>query len=209
MAERRRIVAGLVLAAILPLTACAGPTQQTPDGTGQPTYTLDQPYQPADVALTGTDGEPFSLTADTDADLTLIFFGYTHCPDICQQVMSTIAAAKLRLDETDRERIDVVFVTTDPARDTPAVLRDYLDRFDPTFGGATGELDDIVALGESLKVHIARGRKLPSGGYDVEHSDQVEALAPNDTVTALWTRDVSAAELADDLQTMLDDAENQ
>ena len=77
--------------------------------------TLDQPYHPVGTALTDTDGRPLSLTRDTDARLTLVFFGYTHCPDICQLVMSTLAAARLRLPEDQRRDVDVVLVTTDPA----------------------------------------------------------------------------------------------
>lgn len=204
MAERRRAFVALVLAALLPLAACG---QQEPRTEETFTAGLDQPYEPADVPLVDTDGKPFDLAADTDADLTLLFFGYTHCPDVCQQVMSTIAAARLRLPEEERSRLDVVLITTDPARDTGPVLRDYLDRFDPSFIGVTGELDDIVELGDSLAVYIGKGRRLPSGGYEVQHNDHIEALMADDTVTALWPRDVSAADLAADLQYLLDHAE--
>ena len=86
----------------------------TATGPGRPT-----PYEVAATPLTDTDDQPYSLVDDTDKDLTLVFFGYTHCPDICQVVMSNIASAMTRLDDADRERVDVVFVTTDPARDTP------------------------------------------------------------------------------------------
>ena len=81
---------------------------------------LDEPYVVPQTTLTDTDGERYSLAADTDRPLTLVFFGYTHCPDICQVVMSSLASAMTRLDEQDRERVDVVFVTTDPARDDAA-----------------------------------------------------------------------------------------
>ena len=93
---------------------------------------LDPPFEVSSTPLTDTDGQPYSLTADTDKDLTLVFFGYTHCPDICQAVMSNLASAMTRLDDRDRERVDVVFVTTDPARDTEAAIADYLAHFDPT-----------------------------------------------------------------------------
>jgi len=198
-ARRLALAAG----ALLLLAGCSS-ADPGDEGGYREAVVLDQPYHPAKVPLTDTDGRPYTFEAPADG-VTLVFFGYTHCPDICSQVMSTIAAARLRLPEQDRERVGVAFVTTDPARDTPDVLREYLDRFDPSFTGVTGDLDDVVHLGESLAVYVGKGRKLPSGGYDVEHNDQVEALTGAGTVTAMWMRDVSAGDLAHDLQTLLDE----
>jgi protein SCO1/2 len=162
------------------------------------------PYDVPEVVLTDTAGEPYSLTEDTDADLTLVFFGYTHCPDICPTTMATVAAAVDRLDPADRERVEVVFVTSDPARDTAPVLRGYLDRFDPSFTGLTGDLDDIIAAGEPLAVYVSDGQELPSGGYDLgTHSSQLTAITPDETSPILWTQDVSTAELAADIQRLL------
>ena len=82
--------------------------------------------------------------------------------------MSNLASAMTRLDEADRERVDVVFVTTDPARDTRrrccGLPRPH---FDPTFVGLTGDLDTIVDVAKPLGVGVAQGEKLPSGGYDI------------------------------------------
>ena len=153
--------------------------------------------------LTDTDGAAYSLTRDTDKPLTLVFFGYTHCPDICQVVMSSVASALTRLDEADRERVDVVFVTTDPARDTGPVLRDYLDSFDPTFIGLTGDLDAIVALGKPLAVAVEQGEKLPSGGYEVAHSTHVSGIDADDEVSIVWTQGTSAADFASDIHQLL------
>ncbi|MCW2834954.1 MAG: hypothetical protein JWN68_2907, partial [Nocardioides sp.] len=79
---------------------------------------LDPPFAVQDAPLVAKSGSAYSLVKDTDKDLTLVFFGYTHCPDICGIVMSTLASAAARLSDEDREDVDVVFVTTDPARDT-------------------------------------------------------------------------------------------
>ncbi len=79
--------------------------------------------------LTDTDGQPYSLVDDDTKPLTLVFFGYTHCPDICPMVLSNLASALTRLDDDDKSNVQVVFVTTDPSRDTPEVLRHYLDRY--------------------------------------------------------------------------------
>ncbi len=134
----RILASGVVLALICLLAAC---------GDGPEEFTgarLEQPYAAPTVELTDTDGAPYSLAADTDEPMTLVFFGYTHCPDICPLVMNNIAAGLNRLDDDDRDQVDMVFVTTDPERDDEAALRAYLDGYGEDFVGLTGDLADIV-----------------------------------------------------------------
>ena len=90
--------------------------------------------------------------------------------------MSTIASALARLSDAEKAKLQVVFVTTDPARDTEKVLRTYLDRFNPEFVGVTGSIDRIDALGKPMGVFIKKGQKLPSGGYEVDHTANVIAV---------------------------------
>ncbi len=184
------------------LSACGGGSAG--DGGGYRAAQTHDPYPVADTPLTDTDGQPFSLATDTDKPVTLVFFGYSSCPDICQVVMANIASALTRLDDADRESVDVVFVTTDPKVDTEQHLRDYLDRFDPSFIGLTGDLDTIAAVGKPLAVYVADGERLPSGGRDLNsHSTQVTAITSDDTSPLLWTQDTSSADLAADLHTLL------
>ncbi|HEU5036039.1 MAG TPA: SCO family protein [Nocardioides sp.] len=200
----RRAVTSLVAVLLLAAVAGCSSSQATDDGyrAGQ----THQPYQVPSTPLTDTDGRPYSLTKDTDKPLTLVFFGYSHCPDICQTVMSNLTSAMTRLDDADRERVDVVFVTTDPSRDTPTALRAYLDRFDPSFIGLTGDLDTITKVGKPLAVYVADGEKLPSGGRDLNsHSTQVTAITDDDTSPILWTQDTSSADFAADIHTLLND----
>lgn len=193
------------LLALLCLVLLAGCADSSADSEGGiEGTTLDEPYVVRDLPLTDTDGKPYSLVKDTDKPLTLVFYGYTHCPDICQVVMSTLASAMTRLDTSDRAKVDVVFVTTDPARDTAPVLRDYLDHFDPTFIGLTGDLDTIADLGMSMAVAVEQGEKLPSGGYEVVHSTQVSAIGSDDRVHVLWTQDTSQATIASDVHELLE-----
>lgn len=200
----RALVAALAAAVLA--TGCAAGAEEAPAALSGAVHA---PYAVPATSLVDTAGEPWSFAEDATADLTLVFFGYTRCPDVCPAVMSTVAAALNRLDEADRERVEVVFVTTDPARDTGPVLRDYLDRVDPSATGLTGELDEVVATGEPLAVYVSDGRRLPSGGYDLEtHSTHVTGVLPDGTSPILWTQDVSAADLASDVQALLgDDAE--
>jgi len=164
---------------------------------------LTEPYDVPAQPLSDTDGKRYSLARDADSPLTLVFFGYTHCPDICQIVMATIASSLQRLEPAERDQVDVVFVTTDPARDDAATLRDYLDQFDPDFTGLTGDPATIAAVGERLGVYIARGQELPDGGYEVDHSTPVVGVHPDGTAPIVWTQGTSSAELAADIAALL------
>jgi len=212
VAERRSARLAALLLPFTLLAGCAGSeqtgfvtgvTESNPDGLHG--AVLSDRYVVPDVTLTATDGRPYSLTEDTRRPITLVFFGYTHCPDICQVVMADIASALTRLDEQQRRQVGMVFVTSDPARDRPAVLRAYLDRFDPQFEGLTGDLRTIVRLGNEVGVAVERGPKLPTGGYAVSHGTHVLAVDEDDRVPVVWTEGTPAADLAADLDTLLDE----
>jgi protein SCO1/2 len=194
----RRVVLGVVAVLISLLAACGDEPEEF---TGA---RLDQPYAAPTVELTDTDGEPYSLASDTDKPLTLVFFGYTHCPDLCPLVMSNLAAGLNRLDEDDRDEVDMVFVTTDPERDDESALRDYLDGYGEGFIGLTGELDDIVAAGDPLHLYVNDGKKLPSGGYDLGgHSTFVIGIGDDAEAVVVWNQETSAVEFANDIHTLL------
>lgn len=212
-ADRRRgtgALAALGLAAALALSGCSSSASDDGvnitggDDDGMHGAVLTEPYQVPDDELTDTDGEPFSLAGSTDKPLTLLFFGYTNCPDICNIVMSSLASALNQLDDADRDQVEVVFVTTDPARDDEQTIRQYLDRFDPSFIGATGDLEQIKADAEQLGVSIEKGKKLPSGGYEVDHSTPVIGIEADDTAPIVWTQGTSAAQFAEDIARQLD-----
>ena len=205
------MVRALLALLLVGLLAGCGASGQPAEFSGS---RLDPPFEVSSTSLTDADGAPFSLTKDTDKPLTLVFFGYTFCPDICGQVMRTLAGTVARLDDADRDRVDVVFVTTDPHRDTRQVVTDYTAMFDDTFIGLDGDLADIVEVARSMKVAIgyfdSKGREiapedLPDSGYDVEHGTQVFAIDANDDVTAFWRQDVSQAMLAHDIDVLLDE----
>ena len=220
-ATRRRVaVVGATALALCVLAGCASPSSDPGDAgdTGAPVadvkvsdsdglhaVVLPEPYDAPRAALTATDGSSYSLAEDADDPLTLVFFGYTSCPDICQVVMADIASALTRLDEAERAQVGMQFVTTDPARDDEATLRAYLDRFDPEFGGLTGPLPRIVETGKALGVTIAKGERLPSGGYEVLHDTPVIGVLPDGTAPLVWTPPVSAEQIAEDIRTVLAD----
>ncbi|WP_292671528.1 SCO family protein [Nocardioides sp.] len=185
----------------LVLTACGGDDEQAASLTGSP---VDPPFTVSSQELVDTDGEPYSLTSDTDERLTLVFFGYTNCPDICGRVLGNLSSALTRLSEEDRDQVEVVFVTTDPARDTGEVVRDYLDRFDPSFVGVTGELADIEQVAASVAVGM--GEKLPSGGYEVDaHTTTVTGIDVADEAPIFWSQETSPSEFAADIHALLEE----
>lgn len=190
---RTRLAATLAAALAVPLllTGCGGDDERPFSG-----HALDNPYTVPTTDLVETDGQPFSLATDTDKRLTMVFFGYVDCPDICPGVLQNLASAMTRLDAADRKQVDVVVVTSDPTHDTPARLRAYLDRFDDSFIGLTGTFDTIRAVGLDLAVGI--DEKDPGG-----HTTQVMGIDVDDEVPVYWDADTSPAQYADDIHTLL------
>ena len=191
----------LLIGLVLLAGACTRPTQPA-QGTRDPAgyyggSSLPDPYEMPDVSLTDTSGQPYNLAHTPSKPVTLMFFGYTHCPDVCIGVLSDVAVALKRMDPGMRDHIQVVFVTTDPARDKAKRIRDYLDRFSPDFIGLTGELATIKKVADEVGVDIEGVKKLPSGGYEVGHSAQV--IGFNHTAgEVIWTPETAIADLAHD-----------
>jgi protein SCO1 len=140
---------------------------------------VDPPRPKPELTLTATDGQSFDLRRDTEGHLTFLFFGFTHCPDICPVHLSNLAAALSRLSYEDRQRTRVVFVSVDPERDSLPRLREWLDGFDRSFIGLRGPMTDINraedALGfpTSTKLHSEHGES-----YNVGHSTQIIVFHP-------------------------------
>ena len=207
---RRAVAVALALLAPALLPAC-GAAEVAGDG-GAPVQISDRsdtggPYAGIEVEpafplprarLTGDDGRAVELSADLDRPVRVFFYGYTLCPDVCPLVMANLALAVARLPDDVAARVQVVFVTSDPARDTPEALRAYLDRFDPDFTGYTGELATIVDVAQHMGVAVDRGRRLPSGGYEVTHGAELIGYDGDDGVV-LWPQGTSVDDLASDL----------
>jgi protein SCO1/2 len=212
VAELRRWAAAFSATAVLALAACGGGADDgnavvsgvdVEDGDGMHGTVLTTPYTWPDGTLVDAQGDDFDLRAGLEAPLTMVFFGYSRCPDICQAVMADLASAVARLEESEAAQVDTWFVTTDPATDDPATLRAYLDRFNPEFEGLTGPLDDIVETAKAVHVPVEQGRRLPTGGYEVNHGTAILGVTADGEVPILWTEGTSAAKLAEDIHTVL------
>lgn len=185
MRTTRVTVAALAAAAALTLTACG---RATPKGdsvtqiTGQSkagaATVLDRPFNKPGLVLTDTTGKPWNLREQTKGRPTLIYFGYTNCPDVCPLTMSNIAVAKKALPKADQDKLQVVFVTTDPERDTPESLGSWLKAQDPSFIGLTGDFATIQAGARSLGIGIEPAKKEADGSVVSMHGAQVIAFSP-------------------------------
>jgi protein SCO1 len=156
------------------------------------------PYRMPDITLTASNDEPFNLVHDTAYPVTLVFFGYTHCPDVCPQVLSEVTAALQRVPPAARAKTQLLFVTTDPRRDTPSVLRGYLARFDKRFVGLTGPMASILQAANAMGVAISGMHRLPGGGYEVGHGAQVIGFRGN-RAPVVWTQGTPVSAMAADI----------
>ncbi|MFE2476944.1 SCO family protein [Streptomyces sp. NPDC001194] len=186
MRTTRVTVAALVAAAALTLTACGGgetaKTNEVTQLTGQTkagkATVLDRPFDKPELVLTDTTGKPWNLREQTKGKPTLIYFGYTNCPDVCPLTMSNIAVAKKALPKADQDNLQVVFVTTDPERDTPDSLGAWLKAQDPSFTGLTGDFATIQAAARKLGIGIEAPKKEADGKVVSMHGAQVIAFSP-------------------------------
>ncbi len=151
---------------------------------------LSPPRPKPDFTLTATDGRPFNFKAGTRGAVALLYFGYTNCPDVCPLHLTNIAAALRRMPPEDRAMVRVVFVTTDPARDTPQRLRQWLDNFDRRFIGLSGSADSVNQIQVRLGLPPATMEMMdstapgPRAAYGVGHAAQVLAFTPDDSLRA-------------------------
>ena len=108
--------------------------------------------------------------------MTLLFFGYTNCPDVCPVHMANIAAALHKLPDNVARQVKVVFVTTDPERDTPEAIRTWLDHFDKRFIGLTGTQAEVDSAQVAMRLPPAYREAIPGAPYQVGHSAHVIAF---------------------------------
>jgi protein SCO1/2 len=165
---------------------------------------LAPPHAKADFTLEDTQGKPFHFVRDTHGIVTLLYFGYTNCPDVCPTHLTNIAAALKKLSPEDQNKVRLVFVTTDPARDTPERLRSWLSNFDPRFIGLRGSLDSVNAAAARFGLPPATMEMMdPKAGgpqeYGMGHAAQVLAFSPDDTLRTEYPSGFTVDDWVNDL----------
>ncbi|HCA85216.1 MAG TPA: hypothetical protein DEQ61_06810 [Streptomyces sp.] len=213
-AHRRKRTAllgtALAVAAALTLTACGStggsdePVAHVSAKPAEVATVLDNPFEKPDLVLTDTSGKEYDLVEETKGHPTLLYFGYTNCPDVCPLTMSNIAIARKSLSEAEQKDLRVVFVTSDPERDTSERLGEWLRGQDPDFIGLTGDFDSIKAGALSVGIGISAPTKDKNGDIVSTHGAQVLAFSPkDDKAHVLYGEDATAEDYTEDLPALL------
>ena len=186
----------LALAAALVITAvsgCAGTSiDDASGGTASPGYSGtvvdDPPVALPTASLLDTAGASVDLRAASTAPITLAVFAYTTCLDECPMTVSSVAAALRGLPAQERDAVQLLVLSADPARDTPSALRRWLDRFGAGFVGLTGEPETLARVARELYVPLELASPAAtSDGDDVAHGVQIWAFGPDDRSRMVWT----------------------
>jgi protein SCO1/2 len=153
------------------------------------------------LELSDHTGRPRHLE-DFRGKAVVLFFGYTHCPDVCPTTLAQTAQA-LKTLGADADKVQVLFVTVDPERDTPQVLAQYVTAFDPRFIGLYGDADATRTAAKEFKIFYEKGSSTASGGYSMDHSAQSYVIDPQGRLRLLVRPERIAEDLPDDLRTLL------
>jgi protein SCO1/2 len=166
---------------------------------------LPQPREKVNFTLTDTEGEPFDFVEATRGFVTLVFFGYTYCPDVCPIHMANIGAVLEDLPFETRRQIQVIFITTDPERDTPERLRAWLDNFDSSFVGLRGTREEVNQISVALGLPPSLIVEDDEGGYEVGHSAHVMAFTKDGLAHIIYPFGTRQADWAHDLPKLVDE----
>jgi protein SCO1/2 len=202
--NRSRVRAGLA-ALLLPVLMLLGVTGLTGCDAGKPAF-RNTDITGADFArgfeLTGHDGKPRTL-ADFRGKVVTIFFGYTQCPDVCPTTLSEMAEVMALLGEK-ADQVQVLFVTVDPERDTPALLAEYAPAFDRRFLGLYGDAEATAKVAKEFKVFYQKVPGKTPGSYTMDHSAGSFVFDQQGRVRLFVKHGQGADALAQDLRRLID-----
>jgi protein SCO1/2 len=177
-------------------------------------YSLINPQQAGHSSRTALIGGPFELTRhdgkrvsekDFEGKYTLIFFGYTFCPDVCPAGLQVMTAALDKLGG-EADQIQPVFITIDPQRDTPEVLASYIEHFHPRLIGLTGSADDIAKAAKAYRVYYAKAKGEADDDpqdYLMDHSSILYLMGPDGTFVKHFTYTTDVEKLAEAIKSAL------
>jgi len=201
LVARQRLIhfVGVALSLCLALAIACTPGNDSASSTGYRGRVLPKPREKADFTLQDTNGMPFNFREQTDGFVTLVFFGYTYCPDVCPIHMANIGAVLRNFPFELRQQYKVVFITTDPDRDTPDRLRQWLDNFDRSFVGLWGSEDEVNEIAVTLGLPASVKVETEDGGYAVGHSASVMAFTKDNLAHITYPFGTRQADWAHDL----------
>jgi protein SCO1 len=196
MISLRRIVVMLAAAVVIAGAAAAFVVNHA----SQSSAAQQPPQIGGHFALSTVDGD--RVTDETfRGKWLLVYFGYTFCPDVCPTTLSAMAQALQKLGPL-ADKVQPVFITVDPERDTPKIVGEYVKDFDPRFVGLVGSPAEIAAAARDFHVYY-RVRQLGHDEYVVDHSSFIYLIDPNGTFVRLLTGDLPGHQLADELRKLI------
>lgn len=205
----RRVRALAAVLAVVALSGCAGTSAEVgSDRPGPANFSgtvVDNPPVALPAAmLVDTTGAVVDVRTVSRAPITLTVFAYTTCLDECPLTVSSVAAALRGLPAQEREAVQLLVLSADPARDTPQALRRWLDRFDSRFQGLTGEPETLDRIARKLYVPLDLPTGAPtSDGDDIAHGVQIWAFGADDRSRMVWSGSPTPGALRRDLAALL------
>lgn len=192
--------ASLAMLTLATVTGCTGgstgPVKANAPGAASRYQGIELPtHRPIPhITLTDTRGYPYDPAAHDDRPVTVLFTGYTHCPDVCPTTMADLATV-LRQRPALRAKVRVLFISTDPRRDSPSHIRAWLDRFDATFVGLRGTKAQVSALSGQLSLPLPEDN-------GTTHSSELLAFTRGHGTQLAWLSDVTPSVLEHDLSSL-------
>jgi protein SCO1/2 len=162
---------------------------------------IQSPDPARDFTLTAHFGQPVSLS-DYRGRVVLLYFGYTTCPDVCPATLAELKKARAALGK-DADKVQVLMVTVDPERDTPALLADYLTHFDPSFVGLTGAPDQIAEAATYYGIYYARHESESALGYLMDHTATVMLVDSKGHLRAVYPFGTPGEDIGSDLKSLI------
>lgn len=154
-----------------------------------------------DFALTDHNGQPRSIR-DFAGKVVVVFFGFTQCPDVCPTAMAELAEVRRTLGK-DGERVQGLFITVDPERDTPEVLKAYMTNFDPSFLALRGTPEQLATVAKDFKVYYKKVEGKTSTSYSMDHSAGSFVYDTQGRIRLYTRYGTGAQALADDIRLLL------
>jgi len=197
-----------VLVAALALAAACSPAPESgeagralsppdPSSAGLPVLPIG-----GDFTLTDQDGRPFTLSS-LKGKVVLIFFGYTMCPDACPTTLSKLSSAYARLTPEERARVKTVYITIDPERDTPAVMKDHLTYFSVDAIGLSGTVEETSKVASQFGAHFEKTTDKTAAGYLMSHTVSIFGLDANGQTRLLIDYEASVDLVVKDVRALL------
>jgi protein SCO1/2 len=212
---RGRLLAAAAAAALaaVAVSACASSSAATASGNSNPGLVLinTSKYKGNIISavvkpsgtLTADDGKAYNIRTQTKGVVTLLYFGYTHCPDLCPLTMSNTAVAIRELPKADQSKVRVLFVSVDPGRDTLARLRSWLGGFNPAFIGLRGTLKQVEAFEQQTGLPDGPEFSDGAGQVQLDHATEMFAYGTDNVAHDAFWPSTPPADMANDLKLLI------